>query len=196
MGRVVGEPRMAYWGRHKQGKQKRDLRGDIEISERAGGEDDRGAFFGQAEPEQGKRRKSVGGQGYLAQGENFQVKFSVNFIFLRYDIIMLTSSVDSGMWFVGRFGCHGLLFCFPEFVHMRICSVWLYSGFLDSFHKYLTYEFILEPYYIKIMLCSLMSLLSVYCFAPLLVVGMRPSMAELPKLGKWLCERSTFHPPS
>ena len=43
------------------------------------------------------RKKSVGGRGYLAQRENFQVKFSVNSMFLRYDIIMLTSFIDSEM---------------------------------------------------------------------------------------------------
>ena len=87
-------------------------------------------------------------------------------MFLRYDIIMLTSSVDSGMWFVGQFGCHGLLVYFAEFVRVRMCSVWLYFGFPNSFHKHLMYEFIPEPDYIKIMLCFLWFLPFVCCFVP------------------------------
>ena len=71
------------------------------------------------------RKKSVGGRGgYLAQGENFQVKFSVNSMFLRYDIIML-------IFLLLIPGCDLLVgldvmdywFIFAEFVHVRRCSV-------------------------------------------------------------------------
>ena len=117
-------------------------------------------------------------------------------MFLRYDIIML-------IFLLLIPGCDLLVgldvmdywFIFAEFVHVRRCSVRLYSGFPNSFHKHLNvwihpWAWLYKNHALFLVVSSLCLLLY-----SLLVVGMRSSMARLSKLGKWLCERITCYAP-